>query len=59
MKALAIGAAVVCFIVAVLYWIGVPPLGQHFKHGLVFAVLGALALVWYRFQTAKAPTRES
>jgi hypothetical protein len=59
MKALAIAAAVLAFLVAALYWIGVPPLGQHVKHGLVFAALGALALVWLRFQTAKAPTREN
>ena len=54
MRVVAIAAAAICFIVAVLYWIGVPPLGHHLKHGIAFAALGVLALVWLRFLSAGA-----
>ena len=53
MKAIALALAVVFFVVAVLYFTGIG-LGQHTKHGVLFAVLGALALIWYRFQSAAA-----
>jgi len=49
MRVVALSAAVICFIVAVLYWIGVPPLGHHLKHGILFAGLGVIALIWMRF----------
>jgi hypothetical protein len=55
MKILAVVLAVVFFAVAVLYWIGTFG-GVHVKHGILFAGLGVLALIWLRFQSA-SPTR--
>jgi hypothetical protein len=55
MKILAIVLAVAFFAVAVLYWIGIFG-GPHVKHGILFAGLGVLALIWLRFQSA-SPTR--
>lgn len=52
MKQVALAAAVICFIVAVLYFTGLI-LGFHLKHGLVFLGLGVLALIWMRFATAR------
>jgi hypothetical protein len=57
MKPVAFGLAAVFFIIAVLYAVGVLNIGahevspHHYKHAVLFAVLGALALVWARFQT--------
>lgn len=61
MKALAILLAVVCFSLAILYWMGMLEIGAsspgpHHKHAVLFAVLGILALIWFRFQSA-APNR--
>ena len=56
MKPLSLILAVLFVVVAILYWIGVPPLGHHVKHGIVCIVLALLCLVWYRFQSA-APAR--
>jgi hypothetical protein len=57
MKQLALILAVVCLVIAVLYWTGHGwPSGVHTKHGIVFAVLALLCLVWYRFQSA-SPAR--
>jgi hypothetical protein len=56
MKQIALILAVVCAVIAVLYWTGhMPwPAGVHTKHGILFAVLALLCLVWYRFQSAAA-----
>jgi hypothetical protein len=55
MKILAIVLAVAFFAVAVCYWVGI--FGTvHVKHGILFAGLGVLALIWLRFQSA-SPTR--
>ena len=56
MKPLAIGLAVVFFLVAVLYGTGALQVGAHeggphVKHAVLFAILGVLSLVWMRFQT--------
>jgi type VI protein secretion system component VasK len=57
-KPLALVLAVVFFIIAVLYLVGVlqigvsHPGGRHVSHFVLFAVLGALCLVWMRFQGA-------
>jgi hypothetical protein len=53
MKILAIVLALAFFVVAVLYWVGVFG-GVHVKHGILFAALGVLALIWLRFQSATA-----
>src|SRR5581483_4754768 len=53
MKPLALILAVVFIIIAILYWVGHTPLGQHTKHGILFFVLFLLCLVWYRFQSAQ------
>ncbi len=64
MKMLALIVAVVCFLVAILYWVGVkliPALGMnghhHRNHGILFFILGALALVWMRFASNTGATR--
>ena len=59
MKATALVLAVVFFIIAILYGVGVLQIGAHepgphLKHAVLFAILGALSLVWMRFQ-AKPP----
>ena len=56
MKGLALVLAIVFFVVAVLYWLPHGPFGHHLKHGIIFAILGILALVWMRFQSS-APAR--
>lgn len=53
--ALGMAAAVVCVIVAIVYWTGVSPLGHHIKHGVLFvglAVVAALFAMVNRPQTA-------
>lgn len=53
MKILAVVLALAFFAVAACYWIGVfGPV--HVKHGILFAGLGVLALIWLRFQSASA-----
>ncbi len=54
MKILAILLAAVLFIGAAAYLIPGSPLGFHVKHAVLSVVLGALALVWLRFQTKSA-----
>jgi hypothetical protein len=61
MKLVALGAALVCFVLAGLYATGNlqggPEHVHHMKHAVVFAVLGIVALVWMRFQSgASAPS---
>jgi fumarate reductase subunit C len=52
---LAIAAAIICFILTILYWLGVlahhlePVAGirfYNFKHGIVFLILGIVALLF-------------
>jgi ABC-type transport system involved in multi-copper enzyme maturation permease subunit len=55
-KILALALAVVFFIIAVLYLIGILQVGAshpgpHVSHGILFLVLGILSLVWVRFQS--------
>ena len=52
MKILAIVVAVICFALAAYYFTGYGPGAphQHVKHGVLFVVLGLLALLWIRFQ---------
>jgi len=64
MKTLALIVAVVCFLLAILYWAGVkllPALGMdgqhHLKHGILFLILGVLALVWMRFASSDVARR--
>ncbi|MBD5655671.1 MAG: hypothetical protein IAI50_10920 [Candidatus Eremiobacteraeota bacterium] len=62
MKAFALVLAVLFFIVALLYWLGYLQLGtshpgKHLTHGILFAVLGVLSLVWMRFQPSPASAR--
>jgi hypothetical protein len=60
MKPLAIALAVVFFVVAFLYLFGIlqiavtHPGGHHVSHFVLFSVLGALALIWLRFQSRSA-----
>ena len=54
MKTLALIVALVCFALAIVYWLPSGPLGHHVKHGILFAVLGLLALVWMRFARASS-----
>jgi hypothetical protein len=56
-KPLALGLAVVFFIIAILYATGTLQYGAHepgphAKHAVLFALLGVLSLVWMRFQTS-------
>jgi hypothetical protein len=55
MKIVALVLAIAFFAVAVLYWTGIFG-GVHVKHGVLFAGLGVLALIWLRFQSG-SPTR--
>lgn len=58
MKNLALILAVVFFVLAVLYWTGITPLGHHVKHGILFFILGILSLIWMRFAgTGEQPSR--
>jgi len=59
MKNLLRALAVVCFVLAVLYWmgslqIGASHPGPHHTHAIVFAIVGVLVLVWVRFQSGAA-----
>jgi hypothetical protein len=60
LKAVALALAVVFFIIAVLYLVGVLQIGashpgRHVSHAALFAVLGVLSLVWMRFQGKPSP----
>jgi len=57
MRAVALALAVVCFVIAAMYWtgnlqIGASHPGPHHTHAILFAVLGLLSLVWMRFAGA-------
>ncbi len=41
--ALGLAAAVICVIIAIIYWVGGSPLGHHIRHGIVFFGLAVLA----------------
>ncbi len=61
MKSLALLATIVCFALAALYLTGHGPAASahkiHVAHAVLFAGLGLLSLLWYRFaQTASDPT---
>jgi hypothetical protein len=56
MKLLPLLVAIVCFILAILYWLPNGPFGHHVKHAILFVILGLLALVWLRF-AARGPAR--
>jgi hypothetical protein len=53
MKALALVLALIFFVVAILYWLPSGPFGHHVKHGILFAALGILSLIWMRFQGSR------
>ena len=44
--AAALAAAVICLIIAVVYWAGGTPLGHHIKHGILFFGLAVLAALF-------------
>jgi hypothetical protein len=57
MKGLSLLLAIAFFVLAVLYWTGsvqiaVHEPGPHHKHAVLFAGLGILCLIWFRFQSA-------
>ncbi len=59
MKNLALGLALVFFVIAFLYLFGILQIGtshpgRHVSHFVLFAVLGGLSLVWSRF-AGRAP----
>jgi hypothetical protein len=54
MKIVALVLAVAFLIVAILYWLPSGPFGHHVKHGILFAALGVLSLMWMRFQGSGA-----
>jgi len=59
MKLFPVLIAVVCFVLAALYWTGTLQLGAsepgpHVKHAIVFIVIGLLSLAWSRFQGARS-----
>jgi hypothetical protein len=61
MKILSLLLAIAFFVVAALYWTGnlqflAHEAGPHHKHAVLFAALGILCLIWFRFQSA-APSR--
>jgi len=44
--ALGVAVAVVCFIIAVVYWVGGSPLGHHIKHGILFFAIAVVAALF-------------
>ena len=61
-KGIALGLAVVCFIIALGYLFGMLQIGtshggRHVSHFVLFAVLGVLSLIWMRFASASAARR--
>jgi len=44
--ALGIAVAAVCLVLAIIYWAGLSPLGQHLKHGLLFFGLAVVAALF-------------
>ncbi len=62
MKVLSIALAAVFFVVAALYatgslQIGTHEAGPHYKHAILFVILGVLSLLWLRFQSNSATSR--
>ncbi len=62
MKILATGLAAAFFVVAILFatgtlQIGTHEPGPHYKHAILFALLGLLSLLWLRFQSNTAASR--
>ncbi len=66
MKPLALVLAVAFVILAILAFLGSVNLGvhaigldgtRHVKHAVLYAILAALSLVWFRFQTNAAAVR--
>lgn len=62
MKAVSLGLALVCFVLAGLYAAGTLQFaastpGPHVKHAILLAVLGALSLIWFRFQSNATSSR--
>lgn len=51
---LAAAAAVICLIMAAVYWIGGTPLGHHVKHAILFFGLAVVAAL---FAAVNRPTR--
>jgi len=55
LRIVALVVAIVCFVIAICYALGVigwfadPTHKHHISHFVLFVVLGALALVWMRF----------
>jgi uncharacterized membrane protein len=47
-------AAMVCLLIAIVYWVGGSPLGHHIKHGLLFFGLAVIAAL---LALANRPTR--
>ena len=54
MRPIPLIVALVCFALAIVYWLPNGPLGHHVKHGILFAVLGVLSLVWMRFSSGSS-----
>ncbi len=59
MKPLALVLAIVFFIIAILYALGIMQFGsqhggRHLSHAVLFVVLAVLSLVWMRFQSGTA-----
>lgn len=40
---LGVGVAIICLIIAVLYWTGGTALGHHIKHGILFFGIAVVA----------------
>lgn len=43
---LGLAAAVVCAIIAIVYFVGGTPLGHHIKHGLLFTAIAVVAALF-------------
>lgn len=60
MRIVALVLAIICFIIAICYAVGVigwfadPAHKHHISHFVLFVVLGVLALVWMRFAGERA-----
>lgn len=55
--ALAVVVAVICVIVALLYWVGGTPLGHHGKHGILFIGIAIVAGLFAAVNRPNAVTR--
>jgi hypothetical protein len=51
-----IAVAVICLIVAILYWTGATALGHHIKHGLLFFGIAVVAGI---FAAVNRPMRSA